>query len=148
MFIHKISNSQASGAANYSFKIAKTSLKYGLQGSAYQPKAGFRLQTNDARILAATYQFGNIQYAHNSINHTTFAPSIMYGHIENLAAPIVKNNLISTDSLDFGYPAIAYMGNGSLDNTALLTFSHSSNTIYPGVSMVKVDYKGNPEEED
>jgi len=136
LFLHTI-NSQN----EYSYQILRTQSNYGLAGSAYQPQANFRLQTNDARILTAIDYFGTIQYAHNCINFETTAPSIMHGIIQksNDQNWWVKNTLITSDSMDFGYPSMAYMGNGSYDHTAVLTFSHSSKTVYPGVSAVKIE---------
>ncbi len=142
LFLHKINNTQASDKAQFSFQILKTPQKYGLPGSAYQPQKDFRLQTNDARVLTASYQYGNIRYAQNCINHATFAPSVMLGYITDMQNPVLQNHLISSDSLDLGYPSLAYMGNGTRDNTAVVTFSHSSVIAFPGVSMVKIDEKG------
>lgn len=144
LFLHEIKGSQASGNPTYSYQVLKTSQPYGLGGSAYQPQAKFRLQTNDSRILAATYYYGKIQYAQNSINFSTTAPSIMHGYMyqENNTWN-VKNKLITSDSMDFGYPSICYLGNFSKDNTCMLSFSHSSKTVYPGVSLVKIQPKLN-----
>jgi len=142
VFIHKIDNTQASGEAQYSYKIAKGNRAYGLAGSAYQPAANFRLQTNDARVLTAIFHYDHIQYVQNCINPQNFAPSLMYGYIANADNPSIQNTLIANDTLDMGYPSIVYMGNGTHDLTAMLSFSHSSSTVFPGVSLVKIDNEG------
>lgn len=144
LFLHKISNTQRSGLAAHTYEVLKTQLDYGLAGSAFQPQANFRLQTNDSRILTAIYYYGHIQYAQNSINFETTAPSIMHGSITKPIGPWkVSNTLITSDSMDFGYPSMAYMGNGNTDHRAVLSFSHSSKTVFPGVSMVKIEKNTN-----
>jgi len=142
VFIHKIDNTQASGTAQYSYKVAKGNKNYGLAGSAYQPAPNFRLQTNDARVLTAIFHYDRIQYVQNSINQQNFSPSLMYGYIGNMNNPVIENTLITNDTLDMGYPSIVYMGNGTNDLSAMLSFSHSSNTVFPGVSLVKIDNEG------
>lgn len=140
VFLHKIDNTQASGTAKFSYKILKGDKEYGLGGSAYQPTNNFRLQTNDSRVLTAIYYYGNIQYAQNSIHFQTTAPSIMHGFISDLEGPTaVSNTLINSDTMDFGYPSMVYMGKGTIDHTAMLSFSHSSKTVFPGVSLVKIE---------
>lgn len=140
LFLHEIKGSQASGNPSYSYQILKTEIPYGLAGSAFQPETGFRLQTNDSRILAATFYYGQIQYAQNSINFKTTAPSIMHGYLYSENGNWkVKNKLITSDSMDFGYPSICYMGDLFKDQTCMLAFSHSSKTVYPGVSLVKIE---------
>jgi hypothetical protein len=47
--------------------------------------------------------------------------------------------LISSDTMDFGYPSIAYCGNGLGDNSAMISLSHVSPRSFPGNSLVYVD---------
>ena len=140
VFLHEITGSLKSGNAKLSMKILKTNLSYGLQPNAYMSN-GKKLQTNDARILTALYQNNALYYGSNTIDTSTFSPAIYVGHIDflNQVNPNISGRIISSDTLDFGYPCIAYAGGGVGDKSAFITFSHTSDKTFPGTSVAFID---------
>lgn len=144
VFLHEITNTNASGSAILTQKILRTDIPYGLQPNAIQPN-GKKLQTNDARVLSAMYENGFIHYVGNTIDTSLFAPAVYYGIVSNVfgQSPVVEGKIISYDSMDIGYPSISYIGGGSGDNSTLITFSHVSPTHFPGGSAVTTDRFGN-----
>ncbi|AMS27401.1 hypothetical protein AEM51_10610 [Bacteroidetes bacterium UKL13-3] len=144
VFLHEITNTNASGVAILTQKILRTNTPYGLQPNAIQPN-GKKLQTNDARVLSAIYENGFIHYVGNTIDTSLFAPAVYYGIVSNVFGtnPTVEGKIISYDSMDIGYPSISYIGGGSGDNSTLITFSHVSPTHFPGGSAVTTDRFGN-----
>ena len=144
VFLHEISNTLDNNPT-LTTKVLKTNLPYGLQPNAPQP-SGQYLQTNDARVLSAYKHYGTIHYVGNTIDTALFAPSVYYGRIDvnNANTPTVTGTIISYDSMDIGYPSVAYVGGGfSHDQTSVITFSHVSTTKFPGNSAVFVDRDGN-----
>lgn len=144
VFLHEITNTLASGNATLKQIVLRTNKTYGLQPNAIQPN-GKKLQTNDARVLSACYENGYIHYVGNTIDTSNFAPAVYYGVIGGVWGnnPQIEGNIISYDTMDIGYPSIAYMGGGSGDNSMLITFSHVSPLQFPGTSAVYVDRFGN-----
>ncbi len=144
VFLHNISKNHSSGNAQYSHKVLKTNKKYGLPPVAPQKQAGFRLQTNDARVLGAFYVNNKIQYVQTSNNTVNGRSSVYHGIIQDpgKALPTVTGNIISYDSLDIAYPTIVHAGNAVYGKQSLITFSHSGETIFPGTSIVYHDNNG------
>ncbi len=141
VFLHYIDNTIESGAAKLTTRVLKSNCAYGLPPNAYQPN-GKKLQTNDARVLSAMLVNGEILYVGNSIDTALYNPAIYLGRIENTweANPKASGQLISFDSLDIGYPSIAYAGAGSNgDHSSMIAFSHSSKKHFPGTSVVYLD---------
>ncbi len=138
VFLHYIDNTIESGSAKLTTRVLKSNCAYGLPPNAYQPN-GRRLQTNDARVLSAMIVNGEILYVGNTIDTALYSPSVYLGRIENTweANPKVTAQIISFDSLDIGYPSIAYAGAGSYgDHSSIIAFSHSSLKHFPGNSVV------------
>lgn len=145
VFVHYITNTIQSGKATLGMRVLKNPVPYGLQPNAIQPN-GKKLQTNDARVLSAMYEGGVIYYVGNTIDQTLFSPSVYFGRIHEIwtGTPRLEGNIISSDTLDFGYPSIAYVGSGQNgDHSSMITFSHVSPTQFPGTSVVYVDRKFN-----
>jgi hypothetical protein len=112
-----------------------------LQPNAIQPNA-VKLQTNDARVLSAMYENGVISYVGNTIDTNLFSPAVYFGRIHEIwtATPRLEASIISSDTLDYGYPSIAYVGSGQNgDHSSMITFSHVSSKQFPGTSVVYVD---------
>ncbi|MFN4083145.1 MAG: T9SS type A sorting domain-containing protein [Bacteroidia bacterium] len=141
IFLHRISNSLSSGNAVFNSRILKLPVQYGLQPNALMPNKRY-LQTNDARVLSAMDIKGMIYFVGNCIDTALTAPGIMFGVIGNTWTnnPTLRAQIISYDTLDIGYPSIAYAGSGANgDHSCMITFSHSSTTHFPGTSVVYVD---------
>jgi hypothetical protein len=144
VFLHSISKNYSSGNAQYGLKVLKSDKKYGLPPAAPQKQAGFRLQTNDARVLGAFYVNNKIQYVQTSMNTVNGRSSVYHGIVQfpDKPAPTVTGNIISYDSLDIAYPTIVHAGNAVFGKQSLITFSHSGETIFPGTSVVYYDNNG------
>lgn len=141
LFIHSISNTAKSGQAKLELKVAKAPVAYGLQPNAIMPN-GKKLQTNDARVLSAMYENGVIYYVGNTIDFDLFSPAVYFGRVHEAwtNSPRVESTVISSDTLDFGYPSIAYVGTGENgDHRSMITFSHVSPNHFPGTSVAYVD---------
>jgi hypothetical protein len=103
------------------------------------------LQTNDSRYLGATHyvNLNNehiIEFVGNTKNFDNARSGIYHGIIRN-ADNIQSNNIsaeiISVDSLDFGYPNITYLNSVTVDKDGtIITFNHTSMTTNAGVSAV------------
>lgn len=144
LFLHAISDSYQSGNAQFSSKVLKSALSYGLPPNAIQ-KDGQYLATNDARVLCAMIENNRIQYVQNCIDTQYYTSGIYLGDIHNPAAasPSLGGRIISFDTIDLGYPSIAYIGNNQFDNRAIITCSYSSPDTFPGTAAFYRDADGN-----
>lgn len=138
VFLHHIDNTASSGMAQHSLDVLTSDLKYGVPPSAVQPLEGFKLQTNDTRVLSATLYQGDIHYVQTTVIPTGIRSGIYHGVIKDVATdPNVTARYISHSDMDLAYPSITFSGveNESL-NSMLITFSHSGPEHYPGTSVV------------
>lgn len=144
LFLHTLSDSYQSGNAQFSTKVLKSNLSYGLPPNAMQ-RGGQYLASNDARVLSAFIENDKIQYVQNSINPQAITSAVYIGEINQPSSsqPQVSAQLISNDTVDFGYPSIAYAGNGPFDNRAFITCSYSSPDTFPGTVAFYKDGAGN-----
>lgn len=142
LFIHTIDNSVASGQAKLSTRFVRMSQSYGLPPSAPQGGTHY-LQTNDARVLTATHQNGLLHFAGNTRDMQNNAAGIYYGVVDPEAGNTANVTVLSFDTLDLGYPDIAYAGSGNPDDhTVILTMSHVSPSTFPGTSCILMNYSG------
>ena len=141
VFLHHISDNYNSGKAQYSYSILKTDKQYGLPPYAPQRTQGYRLQTNDARVLGAFYNNNKIQYVQTSNNPTNGRSSVLHSIIQypERVNKSVTSRFISYDSLDIAYPTIVSAGNQVYGQQALITFSHTGESVFPGTSVVYFD---------
>lgn len=144
IFLHHISDNYYSNKAKYSYKILKTDKQYGLPPFAPQKTLGYRLQTNDARVLGAFYNNNKIQFVQTSNNPINGRSSVFHSIIQypERDSRSVTSRFISYDSLDIAYPTIVSAGNQVYGQQALITFSHSGETVFPGTSVVYFDNEG------
>lgn len=139
IFLHEITNTLNSGTATLSTRLVKASRSYGFPPNAPQPGGQQWLSTNDGRILTAMVQNGIIQFAGNCVDTNYYTAGIFHGYM-NVNANTATLNIISADSVDYGYPDIAYAGNGeSWDNSAMLTFSKVSKNYNAGTVAMYVN---------
>jgi len=106
------------------------------------------LQTNDARFLAAvsyTNSSGDeyVEFVGNTKNFANNRSGIYHGiikgtEITNPSMSTISTNIISVDSLDFGYPNIVYTHNGqNCHEGTFIAFNHTSATTFAGVSGIR-----------
>lgn len=138
LFLHEITNTSTSGSAEHKLTVLQSDTKYGVPPSAYQPQVGFRLQTNDTRVLSATLHRGNIHYTQSTLVPESLSSGVYHGIIEDVTgAQTVTGEIISSSSLDYAYPSIAFAGNSADDeHSMVITFSHVGEQDYPGTSAV------------
>jgi len=164
IFVHRITNTQRSGQANYELGVLKSPLKYGFPSSALQPDTAFRLRTNDARVLSGVRIGTQIHYFQNCLNFKTMQAHIMHGSIYNLTltngatrmglfiwnegGAVTKAHLFSNDSLDFGYPAVAAAGEApssqlsAQDPSMIVTSVYSGAKHFPGTGAFFINRYG------
>jgi len=141
VFLHEITSSYTTGGAEHKLTVLKSDIKYGVPPTAYQPlvdSLDFRLQTNDTRVLSATIHKGNIHYVQSTILPNDIRSGIYHGVITEVAKdPVIRGNIISSSTLDYAYPSIAYAGYSEKDiNAMMITFSHVGESDFPGTSAV------------
>lgn len=140
VFLHRINANFSDGNPSYSLEVLKTDKPYGLPPDAYQPQAGFRLQSNDARVLSGFFHANKIQYVQTTRDFQTNKAAVYHGIISNVydssKDPAIKGKIIVDDSCDIAYPSMVYAGDGNWNDNAIITFSHSSVNHYPGTSVI------------
>ncbi len=139
VFLHEVTNTIASGEATLTQKVLVSTAKYGVPPNGDQPPryAEFPdslrqyLQTNDARVLDASYRDGKIYFVGNTVDMENLRAGVYIGEIVNpsSASPAIRGRIYSDPAIDFGYPSVINLPEG-----AVMTFSHSSRSIFPGTS--------------
>lgn len=137
MFVTEITNTLSSGTATLSTRLVKTSRMYGFPPNAPQGN-GQWLSTNDGRILTAMIENDMIQFAGNCVDTNNYTAGIFHGYFKT-SANSATLNIISSDTVDYGYPDIAYAGIGEpWDNSAMLTVSRVSTNTPSGTAVIHV----------
>lgn len=141
VFLHEITASSTTGGAEHRLTVLQTDVPYGVPPTAFQPLidgSDFRLQTNDTRVLSATIHQGDIHYTQSTILEDEIRSGVYHGIISNVASsPTVRGDIISSPTLDYAYPSIAYAGTNAQDkHSMLLTFSHVGEDVFPGTSVI------------
>jgi hypothetical protein len=138
LFLHEITNSSTNGSAEHKLTVLQADAKYGVPPTAFQPRVGFRLQTNDTRVLSATQHRGNIHYTQSTIVQENLSSGIYHGIITDVTgSATVSGEIISSTTMDYAYPSIAFAGNTADDeHSMVITFSHVGEDDYPGTSAV------------
>ncbi len=138
VFMHRITNTQKSGLANYEMTTLRSPSLYGFPPSALQPDTSLKhkLRTNDARVLTGIRNGNHIQYMQNSRNFETEQAHLMHGHIYNIQKnPSIKAELYTHPVLEFGYPDMAYASMENGDPSTLTTAVYSSLIDTPGMGV-------------
>lgn len=147
IFLLEITNSHRSGSAQLTQRILKAPVKYGFPPNALQAKIGGKTQqlmTNDGRVVAAIYENDYIHFGANSINPAYTNAAVYLGTISNVSAasPTVSTQLFSTNTTEYGYPSMTYLGTFAADHKVLYTFSHCFTDSFPGTSILYRDANG------
>jgi hypothetical protein len=144
MFIVRITDLIAAPNASVTVKVVKTDLPYRFPPDGIQKGTGQTLATNDSRNLGAFFENDRIQFVHNTKHPVNNRPTVQYGviHQPGSASPVVNCYVVENDSADYAYPNISYAGLDSTDNSAIITFNHSSTKVYPGCSAIQADALG------
>ncbi len=143
VFLHRITNTQRSGKAEYELQVLRSDKPYGYPPSALQRDTSFKLRTNDVRVLSGLRVGNQIQYLQNCINFNTFQAHVAHSTIYNLGtSAFVRSKMITDDSLDFGYPAIAGVGKTDADPSSIITMVYTGPYHYAGTGVIFSDRYG------
>ncbi len=141
-YVYEITNTIASGQAVLKrYGPVTSNISYSAQETSYQP-GGIPIlnvfAANDVYMEDAFFENGVLQFCqHTNVNGKA---AVCLGRITG-----IPNNLtctaktISDPNLYLSYPSIAYAGNSSTDNSAILGIEHSGTNTYPGLSAVYVN---------
>lgn len=135
VFLHEITDTRLSGKAEYSLKVLTANKLYGVPPSAFQPDSENLLATNDTRVLSAISEDGYIQFVQSSIVTSTGVPGVFHGFL-NIETGEIDANYITSDTMEYAYPSIAFAGNDEFPHASVITFSHSSELDFPGTSAI------------
>ncbi|TND07784.1 MAG: hypothetical protein FD123_2935 [Bacteroidetes bacterium] len=116
-----------------------SNVSYWAPANAQQQGFADRLATNDARVLGAFIENNMIQFVQNTMDTTMGQASFLHGMISNVSSSPSLFATIMSDTIEYGYPNIAYAGIGPGDNTAVIGVLHSSVNVKPGVSAIVCD---------
>ena len=142
LLLHEITNTAASGEGTHTLTVLKSDQKYGVPPSSFQPTVGYRLQTNDTRVLSAALHEGQIQYVQSTIVPGTISSGVYHGTVSDVrTTPTVRGRIISSPTQDYAYPSIAFAGETDRENSMMLTFSHVSEDDFPGTSALFYNFK-------
>jgi hypothetical protein len=144
VFLLKISNPLSSPTTSISISALKSSQPYYFPADGQQPLNTQSLTTNDSRNLGAFYENDRIQYVHNTNNPVNGRVTVYYGVISNVLSgnPSATGYIIPNGSMDYAYPNISYSGLDSTDNSAIISFDHSSLQEFAGCSAIHTDAEG------
>jgi hypothetical protein len=134
------------GAAGQSLTVEPliSSQHYFVPVNGLQPGAGDSLSTNDSRVLGSFIENNQIQFVGNTTDTSTGTSAFYHGVITNVSSsPSVALQIISDDTTCYGYPNIAYAGNSTSDNTAIVNVLRSSIVQFLGYSAFVTDGNGN-----
>ena len=140
IFVLKVTGNMDDPNTKLLVDVGKTTPPYGVPPNGRQADTDLNdptmgLQTNDARVLGAITNGEWIQFVSTSMNFETGYAAIYHGTITNPLTEFqeISGHIIDDDTLDFGYPNIAYTGNEDCDIEAIIGVDFTSPTDFPGV---------------
>lgn len=149
VFLVEVTNTLSSGQAQLNISVHKTDVPYGVPPNGRQEDTpqgeqdSLGLQTNDARWLGAILINDRIHMVGNSRNFETGLASVYHGILDGVSTdnPTLTGHIIGSDSLDYGYPKIAFTGGQDCEEWLMIGFDHTSPTVFPGVSTIFYDHE-------
>jgi hypothetical protein len=140
--LYEVTNTLSSGQAVLnSYGIFYTNLPYSGCGTSYQP-GGLEVvdqsAPTDDYIANAFYENGIIQFCQIAKANGKASPYI--GRITGIPNALsCTAKAVSSPNLYLSFPSIAYAGNSSNDNSAIVGMQHSGTTTFPGLSAVYIN---------
>lgn len=114
---------------------------YGVPPYAVQTKDS--LDTNDARVLDAFKKDGRIQWVGNTMDFSSGRSAVFHGTLEaEDQFQTATGNVIVHPTDYLGYPGIAWTGNQSGQQDAIIVMSHASISRHPGGSAIYSNGEG------
>lgn len=100
------------------------------------------LNTNDCRILSAYIENDRIHFAGNTNDFATSRPAVYHGTIDLLNNMAVTATVIGDSILDYGYPNLAYTGNGPGDDQCIILLNYTADQHWAGMTSIYFDGTG------
>ncbi len=143
IFLVKLADTMGIDSTAIQVELLKANTRYHIPPDAKQTPPRI-LQTNDARILGAFKQNNLIQFVANTRDTVTNKAALYHGIIDlSASVPTITTYMISNDSVEYGYPNIAYAGSNSNDNTAIIGINYTAADIFPACGAILTDANGN-----
>lgn len=136
-YLIKISDKLSSSSTKLTLDLLLSDVNYGMPPNASQPSTK-KLATNDARVLGAFYQNGQIQFVGNSVHiyydgDTNRIAGFYHGVIKSVTdVPKLHLNIYNDANIpkmEYGYPNISYCGLNSKSQQSIITFDYASKTM-------------------
>lgn len=142
IFLIKMPDSMSADTSDIEVILYKANERYHVPPDAKQTPPRF-LQTNDARILGAFKQNNKIQFVSNT-RDTVQNKAAFYHGILDLQNPdnIVTAYTVRNDTVEYGYPNIAYAGTGNNDHKAIIAINYTSESVFPACGAIMTDGEG------
>lgn len=132
IFLLHINGKKDDSKTELSINLLKGDQPYGVPPAADQTIL-HGLQTNDARILDAFIEQDEIWFVNNSVYPENNFAGIYFGK-HKLNSTTVQATYIGSDTLEFGYPGIAFTGTDDAIE-AMIVSNHSSKDHFPGCGI-------------
>ena len=106
-----------------------------------QQASGHLFDTNDNRVLGGYTKNNRLHFVQSCTDPTTGTSAIYYGVIDEHEgnSPTVTSRIFSDPNLYYGFPNISWSGINDVDEQSIITFNHSSETVFAGFSALHVD---------
>lgn len=108
---------------------------------AAKQAGGHLFDTNDSRVLGGYTKSNRLHFVQSCTDPHTGTSAIYYGVIDDFegSAPTVTSRIFSEPNLYYGYPNISWSGLDEADEQSIITFNHSSETVFAGFSAIHVN---------
>ena len=106
-----------------------------------EQEAGHQFDTNDNRVLGGYTKNNRLHFVQSCTDPSTGTSAIYYGVIDGHEgnSPTVTSRIFSDPALYYGYPNISWCGLTDGDEQSIITFNHSSETVFAGFSTIHVN---------
>ena len=142
IFVLKINSDKDDPNVALNIEVRSSDTNYGAPPNGQQSGGG-ELQTNDARILDAFRIGDHIQFVGNTVDPASGKAAVYHGQINNLSSTInVTGRIITHDTRDLGYPAIAWTGQDESEIESIIVSEYSNVIENPGISTLYMDNDG------
>ena len=108
---------------------------------AAKQAGGHLFDTNDSRVLGGYTKSNRLHFVQSCTDPHTGTSAIYYGVIDDFegSSPTVTSRIFSEPNLYYGYPNISWSGLDEADEQSIITFNHSSETVFAGFSAIHVN---------
>ena len=140
-FLMKITDSYNQPSPKLEVNLLLSDAKYGMPPNARQIGSK-RLATNDARVLGAFFENGEIQFVGNSIHisgtdkYAGFYHGLIKGPDNATDFHLTIYNDKQHPNFEYGYPNISYCGTNSKSQHSIITVNYSAADTFPGFGAI------------